>query len=73
VKLSATKLRQDIYRVLDEILESGIPVEIDRKGRLLRIVPVDPPRMLSKLERRSYLTGDPEEIVHLDWSSEWRP
>jgi len=71
--ISASKLRQDIYRILDEILASGEPVEIERKGRRLRIVPADQPRRLERMPRRDYLKGDPEEIVEIDWSSEWHP
>ena len=29
MRLTASRLRQDIYRILDEVLESGIPVEIE--------------------------------------------
>ena len=25
------------------------------------------------LPKRDIIVGDPEELVHLDWSSEWRP
>lgn len=25
------------------------------------------------LPKRDILVGDPEELVHIDWSSEWRP
>ncbi|MFV1958845.1 MAG: type II toxin-antitoxin system Phd/YefM family antitoxin [Planctomycetota bacterium] len=72
--LSASKLRQDIYRILDEVLASGVPVEIERKGRRLRIVPADRPARLARLPRRDeYLRGDPDEIVEIDWSSAWRP
>jgi hypothetical protein len=46
VTLTASKLRENIYRILDEILETGIPVEIERKGRILRIVPAQPPKAL---------------------------
>ena len=69
--ISTSKLRQDIYRILDEILASGEPVEIERKGRRLRIVPADQPPRLERMPRRDYLKGDPEEIVEIDWSSEW--
>jgi hypothetical protein len=31
----------DIYRILDRVLETGIPAEIERGGKLLRIVPVE--------------------------------
>lgn len=72
--MSATRLRQDIYRILDEVLATGVPVEIERQGRLLRILPVEPVRKLANLPRRDgFLKVDPEEIVHADWSTEWRP
>jgi hypothetical protein len=25
----------------------------------------------SKLKKRDYIVGDPEDFVHMDWSSEW--
>jgi hypothetical protein len=73
MKLSATALRQDIYRILDLILETGVPVEIERKGKILRISPADPPDRISRLRQRDYLVADPEEIVEMDWSGEWKP
>lgn len=74
--LTASKLRENIYNVLDQVLKTGVPVEIDRGGRRLRIVPVQDSRRskLSNLEPRpDFLRVDPEEIVHLDWSNEWKP
>jgi hypothetical protein len=76
MRLTASKLRQNIYRILDQILESGTPVEIERGGRILKIVPADSPTpsKLARLEEHpGSLLGDPEDIVHLDWSSAWRP
>lgn len=71
--LTASKLRQDIYRILDRVLETGIPVEVRRKGKTLRIEAVEPKSRMTRLKPRPYLLEDPEEIVHLDWSKEWRP
>jgi len=74
VTISTTQLRASIYRVLDEVLETGRPVEVERKGRRVRIIAVDPPGRLERLRRRPLLVDcDPQEIVHLDWSGEWRP
>jgi len=73
MKLTASSLRQNVYRILDEVLEAGVAVEIERRGRLLRIVPVDPPSKLREIPARDYLVGDPEDIVHVDWTDEWRP
>jgi len=76
VKVTASKLRENIYKILDQVLESGAPVEIERRGRKLRIVPVDeaPRRKLERLEPHpDAIVGDAEELVHLDWSAEWKP
>jgi prevent-host-death family protein len=72
-RYSATKLRANLYRVLDRVLATGIPVEIERGGKLLRIVPAEPEDKLERLQPHpEYLACDPEDIVHLDWSSKWR-
>lgn len=72
--LSASRLRADVYRILDEILRTGQPVDIQRGGRLLRIVPVDPPGRLERLVAHDdAVVGDPEDLVHVDWSGEWHP
>lgn len=69
--LTASRLRADIYRILDRVLETGVPVEIERKGRMLRIVADTAPSKLANLTRRPYLAGDPEELVEMDWSESW--
>lgn len=71
--LTASKLRQDIYRVLDHVLETGEAVEIERNGRRLRIIADDPPSRLAQLVRRpDVVEGDAGDLVHLDWSDEWK-
>lgn len=72
--MTASRLRANVYKVLDEVLETGTPVEIERRGQRLRIVPADPPKRFDRLVRRpGFFKVDPESIVHLDWSDEWRP
>lgn len=72
--ITASELRQNVYRLLDEVLASGVPLEVERSGRRLRIVPVDPPPKLSRLSPHpGTIVGDPEDLVHVDWSGEWRP
>jgi hypothetical protein len=72
-RLTASELRADVYRVLDSVLESGLPVEIERKGRVLKIVEDKAAPKLSRLVKRSYLHGQPEDIIHMDWSQHWKP
>jgi prevent-host-death family protein len=72
--VTATELRANIYRLIDEVLRSGTPLEVERNGRTVRIVAVEPPSKLDRLQRRPDLVvGDAEALVHLDWSSEWKP
>lgn len=72
--VTATELRRNIYQLLDEVLETGTPLEVTRKGRVLRVVPLEAAPRLERLrERRDAIRGDPEDLVHLDWSGEWRP
>jgi hypothetical protein len=71
MKVTASKLRENIYNILDQALETGVPVEVERKGRILKIVPEAKPSKLAKLKKRDCLIGDPESIVHMDWLKEW--
>jgi hypothetical protein len=72
--LTASKLRESIYRVLDHALETGEVIEIERNGRRLRIVPDEPRTRLDRLVRRpEVIIGDAEDLVHRDWSNEWKP
>ena len=70
-RFNASKLRENIYRVLDEIIEHGVPVEIIRNGVILRIVPEQPRRVSRKSKRRRWIVGDPADLVSIDWSKEW--
>ncbi len=71
MRVTASKLRSDIYNILDQALKTGVPIEVVRKGRVLRIVPESKPSKLSRLKKRDYIVGDPEDLVHMDWLHEW--
>jgi len=71
MRVTASKLRADIYNILDETLKTGIPIEVVRKVRVLKIVPESRPSKLSRLQKRDYIVGDPEDLVHMDWLQEW--
>jgi hypothetical protein len=72
--ITASELRQNIYRLLDQVLESGAPLEIERNGRRLRVISVDaPPKLDRVIGHADYIVGEPDELVHVDWSHEWRP
>ncbi|RTZ83838.1 MAG: type II toxin-antitoxin system Phd/YefM family antitoxin [SAR324 cluster bacterium] len=72
MEITPSELRRNIYRYLDTVLEKGEPLEIVRKGRRLKIIADDEPEdRFSRLVRRPLVKGDPEDIVHMDWSEYW--
>jgi len=72
MKITASTLRQNIYRLLDQVLDTGIPLEVERKGKKLKIVPEDKRSKLSNLKGHNIMKCEPDELVHMDWSSEWK-
>jgi hypothetical protein len=70
--MTATELRKDIYRVLDDVLESGVPQQVTRGARTLMIVPAGGRRLrLADLPKREALNCSPDELVETSW--EWSP
>jgi len=67
VAIKTSALRENLYRILDEVLETGVPLEIEHRGKILRIVPAEVRSKLDNLRPRPHLLTDPEELVHLDW------
>jgi len=71
MRITASRLRENVYRILDEAISTGTPVEVVRKGTDLRIVPEERVPKLARLKKRSGFKGDPDEIAGMDWSSQW--
>ena len=74
-KITPTQLRKDLYRLLDRIIETGEPLEIERKGVTLQI---ERKPVMSKLDRARRMArpdvwvGDPNDIFNMDYLEEWR-
>lgn len=70
--VTASQLRQDIYRLLDRVLETGEPLEISRKGRTLRLVREDPASRFDVMRTNAELVvGDPADLADLEWADTW--
>ena len=50
--ISATKLRSDLYRLIDKVITSGVPVEVELRGKKVRIVPAEARDKLANLVKR---------------------
>jgi PHD/YefM family antitoxin component YafN of YafNO toxin-antitoxin module len=83
--VSATQLRQNIYAILDEALATGKPVDIERKGKILRIVPEPVEEEMSDEEfarefpklaalqaslPKDWFVGT-DDLANMDWSEDF--
>jgi prevent-host-death family protein len=69
--VTPTQLRTNIYHLLDEVLETGLPLEIKKGDKKLRIVPVDKVDKLKNLiARPEAIQGDPDDLVGINWADE---
>ncbi|MBK6764197.1 MAG: type II toxin-antitoxin system Phd/YefM family antitoxin [Micrococcales bacterium] len=74
MSISVTELRANLYRLIDEVIETGQPLVIERNGHTVVIErsPVES-KLARLISRPDFIKGDPEDLVHIDWSGEWRP
>ncbi|MBW1925138.1 MAG: type II toxin-antitoxin system Phd/YefM family antitoxin [Deltaproteobacteria bacterium] len=63
--ISLTALRARLFKAVDEVIRTGIPLEIERKGHRLKIVLVERGKKLENLKPHDCIVGDPDELVDL--------
>ena len=69
--ISVTELRGNIYKLLDEVLNTGIPIEINKGGKKLKIMPVEKVDKLQNLvSRPNVIKGNPDDLVNISWERE---
>ena len=73
-QVSDKNIQKYFLRLLDQVVKTGTPVEIERKGKRLLISPAEKHRNLDCIEKHpDFIVGNPDDLVHIDWSSEWKP
>ncbi len=66
--ITPTELRGNIYNLLDEVIDTGIPIEINKGGKLLKIVPAEKAdKFLNLVPREGIIEEKPEDLVDLHW------
>jgi prevent-host-death family protein len=69
--VTPTELRANVYQLLDEVLKTGVPLEIKKGNKKLRIVPVEKGDKLERLNPKpEAIVGDPEDLVTIRWENE---
>ena len=76
--ITATKLRSELYRVIDDVISKGISIEVELRGRKVRIVPVEPTDKLARLIKRpGVITGGAGRLPQVrtfdekKWRNKW--
>jgi antitoxin (DNA-binding transcriptional repressor) of toxin-antitoxin stability system len=76
MKVTATQLRADLYRILDRVSKTGEEVEITRARGSLVIKPKVSERRSRRRRPRGnpkLIVGSPDDLIHMDWSKHWKP
>lgn len=70
--ITPSKLRQDLYNILDKVISTGEPIEIKRKNKILKITVEPSKSKLDNLKKRDVLNCAPDDIIHNNWEKEWK-
>lgn len=70
MSMSLTSLRQQLFKVVDQVIATGIPTEVRRNGHIVKIVLADKRSKLDNLVEHDCIVDDPEELVDLS-IQEW--
>lgn len=62
-KLTLTTLRHRLFEVADRVLETGVPVAIERRGKTLLLTPQTAGSKLARLKRRKLVKGASESLA----------
>lgn len=68
--MSLTALRNNLFKIVDEVIKTGNPVELERKGHHLRIVMEAKKSKLGNLKHHDCIVGNPDELIDLK-VAEW--
>ncbi len=69
--IKLAELRQNLDNLLDEVVNTGIPLEIERGGKCLTIALVEKVDKLQKLVYRpDTIIGNPDDLITINWEDE---
>lgn len=73
MKLTLTQLRANLYNIVDEVITKGTPIELERKGRTVKITLAESHNKLTRLRpHKNVINCNPDELIHNDWSLFWQ-
>ena len=72
IMITPSEFRKDIYNKLDLVISTGQPIEIKRKGKILKVIIEDDPGKLSNLKKRDIIKCNDNDLIYIDWLKEWK-
>lgn len=70
--VTPTQLRENIYKILDDVIETQRPIEISRKGQVVRLIfeqKKHPGKLPNIKAHPEAFCVDPDSFIQVDWSS----
>jgi len=70
--VNATKFRSNLYRLLDDVIETGNSLKVKKNNNILEVSLKKKPSKIDRLTKHDCLNCSPESIIHIDWIKEWK-
>lgn len=70
-RLTLTSLREKLFEVADRVIDTGVPIAIERRGKTLLLALQTPTPRLARLRRRKLIRGAPGLLVGVK-AGKWR-
>jgi hypothetical protein len=58
-------LRQQLFEIVDKVIQTGVHVEIERRGHRLKIALDDPAWKLANLRPHNAIMGDADDLLKI--------
>lgn len=71
MRIKASKLRSNIYNILDSVINTGESVEVERGKALVKITAERTNSKLSTLKKRKTTRGRLDNIFNITWEKDW--
>lgn len=71
--ITPSKLRDNLYNLLDEVLSAGQPIDISRNGQILHIVADKRTSRLDGIIPKKVTSATDDELINTNWENEWKP
>ena len=63
--ISLTALRNNLFKIVDDIIKTGNPVEIERNGHRLEIILKEKRSKLDNLKPHDCIVGNPDDLIQI--------